>query len=162
MWWTVNGHTYPEVPMYMVSTGDVVTMTLANGSGEVHPMHLHGHHAVVLSRDGVAATGSPWWFDSLDVEDGATYEIAFLADNPGIWVDHCHNLQHAVPGRRQSWQPARVGSAGESTPQRGSHSGLTLAVRLLRHVPGRAARRQHRRHLRAVGGVDKTLPLPGR
>jgi len=113
MWWTVNGHTYPEVPMYMVSTGDVVTMTLANGSGEVHPMHLHGHHAVVLSRDGVAATGSPWWFDSLDVEDGATYEIAFLADNPGIWVDHCHNLQHAVDGLL-----AHLAYTGVSTPYR--------------------------------------------
>ncbi len=21
-----------------------------------------------------------------------------MADNPGIWVDHCHNLRHAVEG----------------------------------------------------------------
>lgn len=55
-------------------------------------MHLHGHHAVVLSRNGVAATGSPWWADSLDVADGDSYEIAFVADNPGIWADHCHNI----------------------------------------------------------------------
>ncbi len=61
-------------------------------------MHLHGHHAVVLSRDGVAATGAPWVVDSLDVHPGEEYEIAFLADNPGIWVDHCHTLQHAVDG----------------------------------------------------------------
>jgi len=113
MWWTINGHTYPDVPMFMVSTGDLVTMTIANSSGEVHPMHLHGHHAIVLSRNGVAATGSPWWFDSLDVEDGATYEIAFLADNPGIWVDHCHNLQHAVDGLL-----AHLVYTGVSTPYR--------------------------------------------
>ena len=98
MWWTINGHLYPDVPMYMVSTGDVVRMTISNSSGEVHPMHLHGHHAVVLSRDGVAASGSPWWFDSLDVGDGQTYEVAFVADNPGIWADHCHNLKHAADG----------------------------------------------------------------
>ena len=61
-------------------------------------MHLHGHHAVVLSRDGVAATGSPWWFDSLNVADGETYEVAFVANNPGLWMDHCHNLQHAADG----------------------------------------------------------------
>jgi FtsP/CotA-like multicopper oxidase with cupredoxin domain len=73
-------------------------MTISNSSGQVHPMHLHGHHAVVLSRNGVAATGSPWWFDSLDVGDGDTYVIAFVADNPGIWVDHCHNLKHASDG----------------------------------------------------------------
>ena len=61
-------------------------------------MHLHGHHAVVLARNGVPATGSPWWVDSLDVGDGETYDVAFVADNPGIWMDHCHNLIHARDG----------------------------------------------------------------
>jgi FtsP/CotA-like multicopper oxidase with cupredoxin domain len=98
LWWTVNGHMYPDVPMYMVAEGDVVRMRLSNRSGEGHPMHLHGHHAVVLSRDGVPATGSPWWIDSLQVGDGETYDIAFVADNPGVWIDHCHNLPHAVEG----------------------------------------------------------------
>ncbi len=36
--------------------------------------------------------------DSLEVKDGETYEIAFVADNPGIWMDHCHNLTHAAEG----------------------------------------------------------------
>jgi FtsP/CotA-like multicopper oxidase with cupredoxin domain len=97
-WWTVNGAMVPEVPMFTVAYGDVVRMRIANDSGEAHPMHLHGHHAVVLSRDGVAATGAPWWVDSLEVRDGEVYEIAFLADNPGIWMDHCHNLPHAAEG----------------------------------------------------------------
>jgi FtsP/CotA-like multicopper oxidase with cupredoxin domain len=82
----------------VVAEGDVVRMHIVNDSGEVHPMHLHGHHAVVLARDGVAASGSPWWFDSLDVEAGHGYDVAFLADNPGIWMDHCHNLPHASQG----------------------------------------------------------------
>ncbi len=30
--------------------------------------------------------------------DKETFEISFLADNPGIWMDHCHNLQHAAEG----------------------------------------------------------------
>ena len=98
MWWTINGHMWPNVPMFVVAEGDVVRMTIDNHSGDVHPMHLHGHHAVVLSRNGEEATGSPWWFDSLDVKDGESYEVAFVADNPGIWMDHCHNLQHAVDG----------------------------------------------------------------
>jgi FtsP/CotA-like multicopper oxidase with cupredoxin domain len=97
-YWTVNGRLFPDVPMFHVREGDVVRMSITNRSGEVHPMHLHGHHAVVLARDGVAATGSPWWVDSLDVHPGETYEIAFLADNPGIWMDHCHTLAHAVDG----------------------------------------------------------------
>ena len=24
--------------------------------------------------------------------------LLFRADNPGIWMDHCHNLPHAVQG----------------------------------------------------------------
>ena len=36
--------------------------------------------------------------DSLNVGDGETYEIAFVADNPGIWMDHCHHLDHAADG----------------------------------------------------------------
>jgi FtsP/CotA-like multicopper oxidase with cupredoxin domain len=98
MWWSVNGRLFPDVPMYVVDEGDVVRMTISNSSGEAHPMHLHGHHAVVLSRDGEPATGSPWVVDSLDVAHGTTYEIAFVADNPGLWMDHCHNLPHAADG----------------------------------------------------------------
>jgi FtsP/CotA-like multicopper oxidase with cupredoxin domain len=97
-WWSINGHLFPDIPMFMVSKGDVVLMTIANNSGSVHPMHLHGHHAVVLSRNGVKATGSPWWIDSLEVDNHQTYVIAFVADNPGIWMDHCHNLDHAADG----------------------------------------------------------------
>ncbi|MGN9846227.1 multicopper oxidase family protein [Nonomuraea sp. H19] len=98
VWWTVNGRLYPDVPMFHVAEGDVVRMRISNDSGEAHPMHLHGHHAVVLSRDGVPATGSPWWVDSLEVAVGESYEIAFVADNPGVWMDHCHNLPHASEG----------------------------------------------------------------
>jgi FtsP/CotA-like multicopper oxidase with cupredoxin domain len=98
LFWTVNGRMVPDIPMFMVAEGDVVRVSVANRTGEVHPMHLHGHHVLVLSRDGVPATGSPWWVDSLNVGAGESYEIAFVADNPGVWMDHCHNLPHAVEG----------------------------------------------------------------
>jgi FtsP/CotA-like multicopper oxidase with cupredoxin domain len=98
LWWTVNGHLYPDVPMFMVTEGDVVTFELVNDSGDTHPMHLHGHHGLVLSRNGEPATGSPWWVDSLEVGVGERYVVAFLADNPGLWMDHCHNLPHATEG----------------------------------------------------------------
>ena len=97
-WWTINGHLFPDVPMFMVEEGDVVVFRIENHSGESHPMHLHGHHAVVLSRDGKAASGSPWWVDSLEVRAGEEFEIGFVADNPGLWMDHCHNLPHASQG----------------------------------------------------------------
>ncbi len=149
-WWSINGHLWPDVPMYLVDEGDVVVFEIENHSGEVHPMHLHGHHAVVLSRDGEPATGSPWWVDSLDVENGETMTVAFVADNPGIWMDHCHNLKHAaagagrppdvqrrhraLPARRRQRQRARVarfvcaaerGKSGKPQTNRGRspHSG---------------------------------------
>ena len=98
LWWSVNGKLYKDMPMFVVREGDVVKVTISNHSGEAHPMHLHGHHAVVLSRDGVKASGSPWWFDSLDVQNGESFDVAFVADNPGLWMDHCHNLKHAREG----------------------------------------------------------------
>jgi FtsP/CotA-like multicopper oxidase with cupredoxin domain len=123
MWWTINGHLFPDVPMFVVAQGDVVRMHLENHSGEVHPMHLHGHHAVVLGRNGVAARGSPWWVDSLNVADGDSYEIAFVADNPGIWMDHCHNLPHAAQGLVAHLmytgvtEPHRVGGSADNQPE---------------------------------------------
>ena len=98
LWWSIDGHLYPHTPMFIVTDGDVVTMHIDNRTSVEHPMHLHGHRMVVLARDGVAATGSPWWVDSLNVAPGESYDVAFVADNPGIWMDHCHNLEHAADG----------------------------------------------------------------
>lgn len=123
MFWSINGHLYPNVPMYVVREGEVVTMRIENASGQVHPMHLHGHRAVVLARNGVAATGSPWWVDSLNVEDGEAYDIAFRADNPGLWMDHCHNLEHAADGMvahlmYEGWDtPFRIGGDADNRPE---------------------------------------------
>jgi FtsP/CotA-like multicopper oxidase with cupredoxin domain len=106
-----------------VADGDVVRMHITNHSGEAHPMHLHGHHAVVLTRDGVRATGSQWWVDSLNVANGESYDVAFVADNPGIWMDHCHNLPHVGEGlvAHLMYQgvttPFTVGGAAANAPE---------------------------------------------
>ena len=123
LWWTMNGGLYPDVPMYMVRKGDIAVMTIKNSSGAVHPMHLHGHHVVVLSRDGTKASGSPWWTDSLDVDGGETFVVAFRADNPGIWMDHCHNLPHATEGMivhlayEGVTTPYRIGGRADNDPE---------------------------------------------
>ena len=98
MQWSINGGIFPRVPMFMVEEGDLVRISIDNTTSAVHPMHLHGHHMLVLSRDGKPVSGSPWWSDTLNVEPGENYEVAFRADNPGIWMDHCHNLSHAAAG----------------------------------------------------------------
>jgi FtsP/CotA-like multicopper oxidase with cupredoxin domain len=95
---SINGRLYPAVPMLMVTEGDEVKVRVANRSIIDHPLHLHGHRVRVLSRNGVPATGSPWWTDTFNVAPGQVFEIAFTADNPGIWMDHCHNFQHGANG----------------------------------------------------------------
>ncbi len=123
MWWSINGHLFPDVPMFLVAEGDVVVMHIENHTGDVHPMHLHGHHALVLSRDGKAATGSPWWTDSLNVRSNERYDIAFVADNPGVWMDHCHNLTHAADGLVAHLMyegvstPYKVGGGADNEPE---------------------------------------------
>ncbi|MFG3691430.1 multicopper oxidase family protein [Micromonospora sp. NPDC047740] len=95
---TVNGAAGPDIPPQVVRPGDIVKFTIVNRSLVVHPWHLHGHHVLVLSRNGEPATGSPLWLDSFDVRPGDVWEVAFPADNPGMWANHCHNLAHADAG----------------------------------------------------------------
>ncbi len=36
--------------------------------------------------------------DTVNVAPGETWEVAFRADDPGLWMDHCHDLTHARKG----------------------------------------------------------------
>ncbi|MCL6443770.1 MAG: multicopper oxidase family protein [Alicyclobacillus sp.] len=98
MVYTINGKSFPNVPSFVVKTGDTVKIHIENKSAYIHPMHLHGHDFQVLSRDGKPVTGSPIFLDTLEVLPGETYDIAFKADNPGLWMFHCHDLHHASSG----------------------------------------------------------------
>ncbi len=86
-------------------------------------MHLHGHHLLVLSRNGEVVSGSSWWSDTLNVGPGAWYEVALRADNPGVWMDHCHNLDHAAVGMilhlvyTEVTTPYEVGPATPNQPE---------------------------------------------
>jgi FtsP/CotA-like multicopper oxidase with cupredoxin domain len=71
---------------------------VVNRGRDTHPWHLHGHHVLVLARDGQRPSGSPLWLDTFDVRPGEVWEVAFRADNPGAWTNHCHNLSHADQG----------------------------------------------------------------
>ncbi|MGW0588782.1 multicopper oxidase family protein [Streptosporangium sp. NPDC002607] len=94
---TVNGEVWPRITTPVLREGELVKITVANRSGDVHPIHPHGHHVRVLSRNGVPATGE-LWMDTFDVGPGEVWEVALRADNPGIWLSHCHDLGHATLG----------------------------------------------------------------
>lgn len=95
---TVNGSVYPAIPQQVVRENDLVRVTVVNRSADLHPWHLHGHHVLVLRRNGRSPTGSPLWHDTFDVRPGDVWEVAFRADNPGQWMNHCHNLPHVTQG----------------------------------------------------------------
>ncbi|MEV4140923.1 multicopper oxidase family protein [Dactylosporangium sp. NPDC049742] len=114
---TVNGRGHPSIPDQLVAEGDIVRFTVVNRSLETHPWHLHGHPVLLLSRDGTPSTGSPLWVDTFDVRPGETWEVAFRATNPGIWMNHCHNLPHA----HQGGMMLRLCYDGVTTPFGGSH-----------------------------------------
>ncbi|MGW7278093.1 multicopper oxidase family protein [Streptomyces sp. NPDC054844] len=95
---TINGRVFPDTPMLMIQEGDLARTTFVNRGNEDHPMHLHGHHMLVLSKNGEQASGSPMWQDTVLVRPGEEVQVAFKADNPGIWMDHCHNFWHSKLG----------------------------------------------------------------
>lgn len=99
--YTINGKVFSELPALTVKTGDLVKLTYENKSTVDHPMHLHGHFFQILSKNGKAVTGAPIMKDTLLVKPGEKYVVAFKADNPGNWVQHCHELHHAAGGMMQ-------------------------------------------------------------
>jgi FtsP/CotA-like multicopper oxidase with cupredoxin domain len=95
---TINGDVHPFVPPIAVSEGQLLRLTVINRGGDTHPMHPHGHRVLVESRDGIRVSGSPLWLDTFDVRPGEVWQVLLRADNPGIWMAHCHNLEHATQG----------------------------------------------------------------
>ena len=116
--YTVGGHAFPSIPTQVVRAGDLVRMTVVNRSGDTHPWHLHGHTVLVLSRDGRPVTGSPLWLATFDVRPGEVWQVAFRAGNPGMWMNHCHNLTHADQG-----MALHLAYEGVTSPFHGPHGG---------------------------------------
>ena len=83
-------------PLFTVKRGRAVTLAIRNTGSHPHVMHLHGHSFRVLDRldDG----WKPYWLDTVTVGARETERIAFLADNPGKWMIHCHMLEHQETG----------------------------------------------------------------
>jgi FtsP/CotA-like multicopper oxidase with cupredoxin domain len=58
-----------------------------------HPMHLHGHTFQMVGAGKAGARK-----DTAIVRPDETVTVDFVADNPGQWMLHCHNLYHQVAG----------------------------------------------------------------
>ncbi|GAA0525828.1 multicopper oxidase family protein [Paractinoplanes ferrugineus] len=117
----INGAVFPDVPMQMVTEGDLVRLKFINRGEEDHPMHIHGHHFLVLSHNGKDVSGSPLWLDTVVVRPGDIVEVGLRADNPGVWMDHCHNFDHTKLGMVMHLAYAGVNSPFVVGGQAGNH-----------------------------------------
>ncbi len=98
--WAINdvvGNKLRMPPLIDTKQGSSIILTIRNETAFPHPMHLHGHHMKLLSIDGKALS-EPRWVDSPLVMPRQTMKFAFVADNPGEWLFHCHALEHHAAG----------------------------------------------------------------
>lgn len=98
--WAMNdvvGNKLDMPPLIDTPKGTSIQLTLRNETAFPHPMHLHGHHMKLRSIDGQSLP-DPRWVDSPLLLPKQTMTLAFVADNPGEWLFHCHALEHHAAG----------------------------------------------------------------
>jgi FtsP/CotA-like multicopper oxidase with cupredoxin domain len=92
--WGLNGNRFdmakPTAHPFTVRAGQRVRLRFTNATTMYHPMHLHGHTFQV------GATGPRK--DTVIVPPRQTVDCDFDADNPGLWMLHCHLIYHAESG----------------------------------------------------------------
>lgn len=84
-------------PLITVKRGQTQVTAFVNETGWWHPMHLHGFPFRVLSRNGRPAEHREWR-DTVLLGPRETAEIAFVAEEAGDWMLHCHVLEHQETG----------------------------------------------------------------
>jgi FtsP/CotA-like multicopper oxidase with cupredoxin domain len=101
--WSINGMSMtgdgePGMrPVLTVQRGRTVVLALRNDTAWWHPMHLHGHSFLMLTRSGQPVPYRQWR-DTVLMSPQETVEVAFVADNPGDWMFHCHVIDHQMTG----------------------------------------------------------------
>ncbi|MBK8065634.1 MAG: multicopper oxidase family protein [Betaproteobacteria bacterium] len=106
--WTINGKAqtghaagghagHAHAPMYRLRLGRSYVFEVHNDTRWPHPLHIHGVAFRVLSMNGRPLAQRPWR-DTVLLEPEMRAEIAFVADNPGDWMIHCHILEHQEAG----------------------------------------------------------------
>lgn len=114
--WTVGSINASDPRVYgshtishVLGRNDVVEIILNNRDDGKHPFHLHGHNFQVVYRsdedagtfiidDSVALPKVPMRRDTVFVMPNGNFVIRFRADNPGVWLFHCHIEWHMDQG----------------------------------------------------------------
>ena len=93
---TGDGKTSME-PLFTLERGQSCLLTMRNETAWWHTMHIHGFTMLVLSRNGQAVPHRQWQ-DTVLMAPKDIVECAFVADNPGDWMLHCHVTDHQMTG----------------------------------------------------------------
>lgn len=94
----INGVPSEAAEHIMTPLGEKQLWTVKNTFDFDHPFHLHGFFFQVLDVNGVAPTVREWR-DTVNVPVDATVRFAVDFDQrPGMWMFHCHILDHADAG----------------------------------------------------------------
>lgn len=83
-------------PLATLRLGKTYVVNLHNATPHHHPIHLHGLIFTVLKSDKRNIT--PYETDTILMEKNERAQIAFVADNPGKWMFHCHVIEHMKTG----------------------------------------------------------------
>jgi len=100
MAWAVNGKVvsgHMHEPLLDLKLGRAYVLAMKNDTAWHHPIHLHGHAFKVTARNG-APVARAEWRDTVLMDPRERIDIAFVADNPGDWMFHCHVLEHQAGG----------------------------------------------------------------
>jgi FtsP/CotA-like multicopper oxidase with cupredoxin domain len=101
--WTINGDAMvhsehaSHAATYSLPLGERSRIRFTNESYRLHPMHLHGMFFRVIARNGVAAD-EPFTRDTVLVHPQETVDVSVVPRDPGLWMAHCHVLEHAEAG----------------------------------------------------------------
>ncbi|MEQ8395734.1 multicopper oxidase family protein [Thalassobaculum sp.] len=94
--WPERGHEFPPPPLAELTRGRTYEFELRNVTPHMHPIHLHGHTFKVLESNKVDRPVH--WADTVLLTPKERVRIAFVADNPGRWMFHCHIIEHQDTG----------------------------------------------------------------
>lgn len=84
-------------PLATLELGKTYIFNLKNVTQYHHPIHIHGHTFTVLELDG-KKVAEPFHTDTVLLGKNGSAKAAFVADNPGRWMYHCHVIEHMKTG----------------------------------------------------------------
>jgi FtsP/CotA-like multicopper oxidase with cupredoxin domain len=94
----VNGVPFWKAKPYLATLGEKQIWTVKNESKFAHPFHLHGFFFLPLDEK-LQPIRPMAWKDTLNVPiDGTVRFLVIFDERPGMWMFHCHILDHAEGG----------------------------------------------------------------